>query len=117
VTLTAYDGKTKITFWPDDIKALITAWWAQAHYDTDFMGNSCTSTKVTKDTTTGLYLGKNCASNNAASWHIVFGNHVGIEKKVLFLILIQTVKYGINLLIAMNSNILMFLQINFIQIL
>jgi len=81
VTLTAYDGKTKITFWPDDIKALITAWWAQAHYDTDFMGNSCTSTKVTKDTTTGLYLGKNCASNNAASWHIVFGNHVGIEKK------------------------------------
>jgi hypothetical protein len=81
VTLTGWDGKTQITFWPDDIKALITSWWAEARYDTDFMGNSCTSTSVAKDPRTGIFIGSSCASNNAASWHIVFGNHIGIQKK------------------------------------
>jgi len=80
VTLTAYDG-TKLHFWPDDIKALMTSWWAEANYDTDFMGESCTSTNVSTDPATGLFLNESCASNNAASWHIAFGNWIGIQKK------------------------------------
>jgi hypothetical protein len=62
VTLIAADGKTKIQFLPDDIKALATTWWANVSYDNRLTG-------------------RRYSAINAASFFIILGNQVGRYRK------------------------------------
>jgi len=86
VTITAADGKTKIRFLQEDIKALITLFWGESSYSTRFVGNVCNypdMSKVKRDIDTLLWMDPNCFSLNPASFFIVLGNHVGINGKNL----------------------------------
>jgi hypothetical protein len=58
VTVLAADGVTRITFLPDDIKALATTWWANVKYDNRFTG-------------------KRHQAIDAAAFYIIFGNQMG----------------------------------------
>lgn len=64
VTLYASDGVTPVTFYPDDIKALASQFWASSigNYKTDTMG-----------------INGNSVDNNPASFYIAIGNLVGLR--------------------------------------
>jgi hypothetical protein len=83
VTLYAADGKTKITFLPDDIKALASQYWANTDYKTRFIGTTCPyddPTKIQKDSSTGLYTDPKCTSLDPGALLIILGNQMGIKK-------------------------------------
>lgn len=46
VNITAADGKTQITFLPDDIRALACLYWANGEFATKFIGNRCRYTDL-----------------------------------------------------------------------
>lgn len=77
VTVLAADGETRITFLPDDIKALASQFWAQAKYRTRFMGGRCNHTKFTP----GWYSDPGCKSLNPASVVITLGNVLGRQRR------------------------------------
>jgi len=86
VNVTASDGKTTITFLPDDIKALASLHLANLNYKTNFVGAICKvypPNKPITDNSTGLYLDYMCHSLNPGSFVIVLGNHVGLKSQNL----------------------------------
>jgi hypothetical protein len=88
ITLLAADKKTKVTFVPEDIKALASLYWANVGYTTNFIGIRCNANKPTSensDVSTGLYTSDPCFSINPASLLLTLTNHVGINKKNLVL--------------------------------
>ena len=68
VTLYASDGRTKVTFYADDIKALASQYYASAmkNYKTDIMGDN------------GTY-----NNNNPASFYIAITNLIGLRKTAM----------------------------------
>jgi len=86
VNLTAADGKTVISFYPEDVRAYATVYWANARFDTSFLGSRCDSESDLnnpsyKDNSTGLWDEYHCFSLNPASLLIVLGNQLGIRGK------------------------------------
>jgi len=75
ITVTAADGKTPITFYPADIKSLASLLWANAPYDTKFIGGRC-STKNPKKDENGRIQDKDCFDSNPATWHKVVVNQI-----------------------------------------
>jgi len=88
INVTAADGITTIRFFPDDIKALASLYWANVHYTTNFVGGICRVQKPKtpiSDNSTGLYLETPCHSINPGALVMILGNHVGIKRKNLVL--------------------------------
>jgi len=86
VNITAADGKTVISFYPEDIKGLASIFWASTSYDQKFIGARCKYkdlSKVPKDPETGLWDTYQCFTVNPASLVIVLANQIGIRKKHL----------------------------------
>jgi hypothetical protein len=86
VVLTAADGKTNITFFPDDIKAFITTYYAEAQFKSQFIGGRCPYENlkdVPADNATGLWEDAKCFSINPASLTMTLGNQIGLLKKNL----------------------------------
>jgi len=85
VTLVASDGKTKVNFLPDDIKAIITLFWSKYEFKTNFMGGRCNYNidEVPSDPETGLWDDESCFSLNPASFVITLANQLGIQKRGL----------------------------------
>jgi hypothetical protein len=86
IALLAADGKTWVQFLPDDIKALLSIYWAEANYKSNFAGFSCkfkNKTELNFDQNTGLVLDYRCFGINPGSFHIIFGNWIGKENKTL----------------------------------
>jgi hypothetical protein len=84
VTLPSADGKTRVTFLPDDIKALASQFWAKADFNSKFSGNMCpyeNPKDIKKDPETGLYTDPNCFSIDPGAFIIILGNQMGIQKK------------------------------------
>jgi hypothetical protein len=84
LTLLAADGKTWIQFLPDDLKALVSAYWAEANFESNFAGYRCGTLKmetVPTDRSTGLYTDYDCFGVNPATFHIVLTNSVGFYRK------------------------------------
>lgn len=82
VTVTAYDGKTKINFYPDDIKGLASLFLANAKYYTLWVGSVCRiydNTTISRDPDTGLYLEPICASANPGGFITIMANFMGIK--------------------------------------
>lgn len=83
VTLYAADGRTRITFLPDDIKALASQYWANTDYKTRFIGTTCPfedPNKIEKDASTGLYTDPRCTSLDPGALLIILGNQMGLKK-------------------------------------
>jgi len=84
VTLFASDGRTRIKFFPDDIKALATAFLANSYYVTRFVGEICPFADpkdIKSDPDTGLYIDPKCSSLNPATFFLILTNQLGINGK------------------------------------
>ncbi len=85
VTLTAADhDETDIHFYPDDIKALLTLYFANSHYETRFIGTSCpykNEADIPKDPATGLYMDYQCSSIDPGAMIVTLANQIGIKHK------------------------------------
>jgi len=79
VTVTASDGKTRITFFPDDIKGLASQYLATAKYKTKWIGAKCNFYKQNA----GWFSDPNCRSVNPGAFLITLGNRVGLQKRSL----------------------------------
>ena len=80
VTVTAADGKTKIRFYPSDIKALASLLWANASPQVRFVGGRCQSKSPAEDQY-GRVLTQECFDTNPATWHLSVVNQIGASRR------------------------------------
>jgi hypothetical protein len=80
-TVLAADGRTYLTFYPSDIKALATLLWAKVKYRSRFIGGRCTDKNPAKDPATGRVLSQICFDTNPGTWHLAVVNQIGVAKR------------------------------------
>ena len=80
VDVMAADGKTKIKFYPSDIKALASLLWAETSPRVNFAGGRC-NTKNPKMDKNGRIKDQNCFDTNPRTWHLAMVNQIGVAKK------------------------------------
>ncbi len=78
--LTAADGVTQISFYPDDIKALASLLWANAQPDVRFIGGRCNN-KTPKEDENGRTTDPDCFDTNPGTWHLSVVNQIGAAKR------------------------------------
>ena len=70
-----------LTFYPDDIKGLISQLWAEADYPSSFLGDRCDSKEPKVDPETGRLTDPKCFAVNPGLWHLVVVNQIGLAKR------------------------------------
>jgi hypothetical protein len=83
IEVTAFDGHTKVKFYPADLKALASLLWAKAHYETLFVGGRCND-KHSDDAlaeNADERLSNDCIDTNPATWHLTTVNKIGRFKE------------------------------------
>lgn len=80
ITVLAADGKTKIKFYPSDIKALASSLWATNNVETRFVGGRC-NVKEPKHNASGRILDQDCFDSNPGTWHMGIVNQIGLSKR------------------------------------
>lgn len=80
ITLVAADGRTKIKFYPSDIKGLGTVLWANANTPSRFIGGRC-NTKDPATDSSGRVTDSECFDNNPGTWHQVVVNQISNAKE------------------------------------
>jgi hypothetical protein len=80
VKVMAADGKTEVTFYPADIKALASLLWAEASPDTKFIGGRCNE-KDPDTEKSGRVKDQDCFDTNPGAWHLAIVNQVGVKKR------------------------------------
>lgn len=84
IVVTAADGKTKIPFYPSDIKALASLLYAKVSVPTKFIGGRCDQ-KNPKEDSNGRILSQECFDNNPGAFHMAVVNQIGISKRSMVL--------------------------------
>lgn len=79
ITVTAFDNKTKITFYPSDIKALASLLWANVRTATKFVGGRCSKHNPETDDN-GRVIEEDCNDTNPGTWHMSVVNQIGVTK-------------------------------------
>lgn len=80
VEVLAADGKTKIKFYPSDIKALASLLWANTNPATKFIGGRCNVKDPAKDAN-GRIKDQACRDTNAGTWHLAVVNQIGKSQR------------------------------------
>jgi hypothetical protein len=80
VTAIAADGKTKLRFYPSDIKALASLLWANARTVSKFIGTR-SSDKEPKTDEVGRVLSSQVFDTNPGTWHLAVVNQIGVSKR------------------------------------
>lgn len=80
VTMTGADGKTKVKFYPADIKALSSYLFAQNNVQTRYIGGRCNTKGPKTDSATGRILDQECFDTNPGAWHLSIVNQIGKNK-------------------------------------
>lgn len=80
VTVLAADGKTPITFFPADIKALASQLWARARMVSRFIGGRCNDKDPPVDDN-GRPTSSRCFDTNPGTWHLSVVNQIGVAKR------------------------------------
>jgi hypothetical protein len=80
VTLWSIDGKNKIKFYPEDIKALGTLLWKQAKFPLKWIGKRCTYSLPRVDAN-GRYSQPECFDTNPGTFHLALVNQIGRAKR------------------------------------
>ncbi len=75
VTLTDVTGQYPITFYPHDIKALLSYLWAESNPKSLFIGNRCKKTPTRDEF--GRVVEPECLDSNPMTWHVSVVNRVG----------------------------------------
>lgn len=78
----AADGKTKIRFFPADIKALATLLWSKAPGEVRHAGGRC-NTKGPDADENGRVGEKDCFDTNPSTWHLSVVNQLGAGRRSL----------------------------------
>ena len=73
-----------LKFYPSDIKALGTLLWAEAPFDTKFIGGRC-NIKDPEQDENGRIIASQCVDNNPGSWHLSVLNQVGITGRSMIM--------------------------------
>ncbi|CAK8716173.1 Transglutaminase elicitor [Candidatus Electrothrix aarhusensis] len=84
-TVLAADGKTFITFYPSDIKALSTLLWAKVKTASRFIGGRCNEKNPAVDPQTGRILSGKCFDTNPGTWHLAVVNQIGASQRSMVL--------------------------------
>jgi hypothetical protein len=80
VEVVAKDGRTKVPFYPHDVKGLVTLLWANAPVDTVGGGGRCNE-KNPKMDSNGRVIDQVCFDQNPAAWHFIMVNLLGDRKE------------------------------------
>ncbi len=78
---TAADGKTKLKFYPSDIKGLASYIWAKSNPSQRYIGGRCNQKAPPTDKNSGRVLDEACFDTNPANWHQIVVNQIGVAKK------------------------------------
>jgi hypothetical protein len=81
VTVLAADGRTWLTFYPSDIKALASLLWAKAAPRAKFIGGRCNISNPQVDPQTGRILAQECFDTNPGTWHLAVVNQIGVSRR------------------------------------
>ncbi|MBI2602452.1 MAG: hypothetical protein HYW48_05285 [Deltaproteobacteria bacterium] len=84
IEVSAANGRSRISFYPADIRALISLVWAKTRTPVRFIGGRC-STKDVKTDDVGRIIENDCFDMNPGSWHMAVVNQVGIKKRSFIL--------------------------------
>lgn len=68
-----------VTWYPNDIKAMITLAWANGNYKTNFIGGRC-DVKHPETLSNGRLKQQDCFDTNPATFHLALGNLIGRAK-------------------------------------
>lgn len=80
VTTLAADGKTRLRFFPSDIKGLASLLWANGRVYSRFIGQRCNDKSPTRDEN-GRFLSQNAFDTNPGAFHLVLANQIGVSKR------------------------------------
>lgn len=80
ITVLAADGKTQLTFYPDDIKALLSQLWAKTGTNIVDAGVRCEKTNPGVDSQ-GRETDPECLDSNPATWHQTVTHKIGLKKE------------------------------------
>ncbi|RZA08709.1 MAG: hypothetical protein EOP11_04000 [Proteobacteria bacterium] len=84
IKVLAADGKTTLTFYPADIKALASLLWANHPGETRMVGGRCDIQKAQTDEF-GRAKNQDCFDTNPATWHLAVVNQLGMAKRPLIM--------------------------------
>lgn len=83
ITVKDANGEDLVLF-PSDVKAMGTMLWANARFDTKFIGGRCNIKNPDKDES-GRIKEQQCFDTNPGSWHISVLNQLGISHRSLII--------------------------------
>ena len=69
----------RVTWYPNDVKAMATLAWANGNYVTNYVGGRCNS-KQPELFANGRIREQKCFDNNPATFHLALGNMIGRQK-------------------------------------
>lgn len=78
ISVLAADGRTKIPFYPSDVKALASLLWANGSYTTKYIGGRCNLKDPPKDAN-GRSTDIDCLDSNPGTWHLAVVNQIGVS--------------------------------------
>ena len=83
IQMESLDGKYKIPFYPDDVKALTTLLWANSSIQNETLveGERCHTDEPNKDINTGRVTDLSCMGVNPGVWHLSIVGLIGAQKK------------------------------------
>lgn len=84
IEVTAFDGRTKIKFYPSDIKGLATSLWANADVNSYGMGGRCGVENPNTDAN-GRIVDQDCFDTNPGAWHMAVVNQLGLSHRSLIM--------------------------------
>ena len=76
VTVIAADGKTRIPFTPDDVKALASLLWSRGNVEKVLIGGRCNDKNPPRDAG-GRPVNPDCQDTNPATWHLSVVHRIG----------------------------------------
>jgi len=85
VTALSADGKTRIEFLPDDLKALAALLWNGGRFAFRVAGRSCTEEPIATDPESGRALAPECRDTNPATLHLAVVNQLGAAGRSLLI--------------------------------
>ncbi|OFZ18629.1 MAG: hypothetical protein A2X94_01690 [Bdellovibrionales bacterium GWB1_55_8] len=80
VSVLAANGRTRLNFYPSDIKALGSLLWAYGKQSLRFVGGRCEESKPATDAN-GRVVSQRCFDTNPGTWHLAITHQLGIAKR------------------------------------
>lgn len=80
----AANGRTRLLFYPSDLKGLASLLWARTNPPTRFIGGRCNDKSPATDEN-GRLTSQDCFDSNPATWHMCAVNQLGLARRPLII--------------------------------